>query len=113
MTRLALSALTDQLGFITPGPWHVVVGDNYTVEAAAVPTKYPHHFDGDDLGRFVAMVGNRQEDFGRADANLIAVAPRLLSELTFAAKLLRAQFGSTAQVERMEAVIAMAVDGEA
>ena len=62
----------------TPGPWSVVAGDNYMVESDRIPDKYPHRFPGDDLGRFVAFVGNRQPDFGEADAKLIAAAPDLL-----------------------------------
>lgn len=65
----------------TPGPWEVVAGDNYRIEAAAIPDKYPHHFPDDDMGRMVAMVGNRQPDFGAADAALIAAAPDLLKAL--------------------------------
>lgn len=65
----------------TPGPWEVAAGDNYRIEAAAIPETYPHHFPGDDLGRMVAMVGNRQPDFGAADAALIAAAPDLLAAL--------------------------------
>lgn len=62
----------------TPGPWVVVAGDNYRIESEAIPDEYPHLFPGDDLGRMVAMVGNRQPDFGAADAALIAAAPDLL-----------------------------------
>jgi hypothetical protein len=65
----------------TPGPWVVAAGDNYRIEAAAIPAEYPHHFPGDDLGRMVATVGNRQPDFGVADAALIAAAPDLLEAL--------------------------------
>jgi len=65
----------------TPGPWEVAAGENYRIEAAAIPAKYPHLFPSDDLGRMVAMVGNRQADFGAADAALISAAPDLLAAL--------------------------------
>lgn len=69
------------VGRHTPGPWEVVAGDDYRIEAAAIPAEYPHLFPGDDLGRLVAMVGNRQPDFGAADAALISAAPDLLAAL--------------------------------
>jgi len=63
----------------TPGPWGVVAGDNYMIASKYIPGKYPHRFPGDDMGPFVAFVGNRQADFGEADARLIAAAPELLA----------------------------------
>jgi hypothetical protein len=65
----------------TRGPWEVAAGDNYRIEASAIPAEYPHLFQGDDLGRMVAMVGNRQPDFGAADAALIAAAPEMFEAL--------------------------------
>lgn len=70
-----------RVGRHTPGPWEVVAGDDYRIESAAIPAKYPHLFPGDDLGRMVAMVGNRQPDFGASDAALISAAPDLLAAL--------------------------------
>lgn len=75
------SPVDRRIGRHTPGPWEVVAGDDYRIEAAAIPVAYPHAFPGDDLGRMVAMVGNRQSDFGKADAALIAAAPDLLAAL--------------------------------
>lgn len=77
----AAGPLDRGVGRHTPGPWEVVAGDDYRIEADAIPAKYPHLFPGDDLGRMVAMVGNRQPDFGAADAALIAAAPDLLNAL--------------------------------
>lgn len=65
----------------TPGPWHVVVGDNYSVKSEHTPNKYPHRFPGDDLGPIIALIGNRSADFGQSDARLIAAAPELLAAL--------------------------------
>jgi len=61
----------------TPGPWEFGSGDNYYVRADAYPKKFPHRFKGDDLGDYLAYVGNRTDDFGEANARLIAAAPEL------------------------------------
>lgn len=55
----------------TQEPWHVATGDDYYIEANGIPAKYPHHFKGDDLGKHVAIVGNRTSDFGEANARRI------------------------------------------
>jgi len=47
------------------------------------------------------------------NARLIETAPDLLSELRFAVALLKPMFGSTVQVQRMEAVIAKATGSAA
>jgi hypothetical protein len=65
----------------TPGPWEIVVGDNYMVRSEHTPNKYPHRFPSDDLGPIIALVGNRSSDFGKSDARLIAAAPDLLEAL--------------------------------
>lgn len=82
----------------TPGPWAAV-------------------------GRWVEHVSDKRADIcncdpasmgqdGRSDAEicanarLIAAAPELLAELRFAVSLLKPMLGHTAQVQRMEAVIA-------
>ncbi len=65
----------------TPGPWKVMAGDDYEVVSAATPEEYPHGCKDDDLGRFVAQVGNRGSRHGEDDALLIAAAPDLLVEL--------------------------------
>jgi len=65
----------------TPGPWQLVAADDYEIHSDAVPEAFPHHCKGDDLGRFVALIGNRADDFGRANARLIAAAPELLEAL--------------------------------
>lgn len=65
----------------TPGPWRVVAADDYEVHSNATPTKYPHRDKRDDLGRFVAIIGNRAPDYGMADACLVAAAPELLAAL--------------------------------
>lgn len=62
----------------TPGPWEFGSGDDYYVRADAYPKDFPHHFKGDDLGDYLAYVGNRTDDFGEANARLIALAPELL-----------------------------------
>ena len=93
----------------TPGPWEVCAGDNYRIEAAAIPAEYPHHFPGDDLGRMVAMVGNRQPDFGAADAALIAAAPDLLRALQYAVD----QVPALATVPGIAAAMAKAAGHEA
>jgi hypothetical protein len=61
----------------TPGPWYVSAADDYEVHSEATPDKFPHRCKEDDLGRFVAVIGNRASDFGEADARLIALAPEL------------------------------------
>lgn len=63
----------------TAGPWRVASGDNYEVESDNYPASYSHRFPGDDTGSSLACVGNRTEDFGEANANLIAAAPDLLA----------------------------------
>lgn len=65
----------------TPGPWEFGSGDNYYVRADAYPKNFPHHFKSDDLGDYLAYVGNRADDFGEANARLIAAAPRMLAAL--------------------------------
>lgn len=65
----------------TPGPWEVSIGNDYAVTAEAYPKAYPHHYKSDDLGEYLAYVGNRAEDFGKANARLIAAAPDMLEAL--------------------------------
>jgi hypothetical protein len=65
----------------TPGPWEVSIGDDYGITAEAYPKEYSHSFKSDDLGYLLALVGNRAEDFGKANARLIAAAPDLLAAL--------------------------------
>lgn len=97
----------------TPGPWSVVAGDNYRIEAAAIPAAYPHLFPGDDLGRMVAMVGNRQADFGAADAALIAAAPDMLHALQAVADFIGGKPDAPEPFGMVRAAIAKALDHEA
>ena len=97
----------------TPGPWEVAAGDNYRIEASAIPDKYPHHFPGDDLGRMVAMVGNRQPDFGAADAALIAAAPDMLEALQAAADFIGGKPGAPEPFGMVRAAITKAHGHEA
>lgn len=55
----------------TPGPWKLVAGDDYLIEATHYPDNFPHKFKDDDLGPHVAIIGNRTPDFGEANARLI------------------------------------------
>lgn len=65
----------------TPGPWEVSSGDNYEVRSPLMPKEFPHLFKNDSTGDFVAYIGNHADDFGWANANLIAAAPDLLEAL--------------------------------
>jgi hypothetical protein len=65
----------------TPGPWRIIVGDDYYIAADEYPKEFIGHFKGDDNGQFIACVGNRPKDFGEANARLIAAAPALLEAL--------------------------------
>lgn len=65
----------------TPGPWEFGSGDDYYIRAESYPKAFPHHFKSDDLGDYLALVGNRTKDFGEANARLMAAAPDLLSAL--------------------------------
>ena len=65
----------------TPGPWAVIVGDNYEIRSPLLPREYPHHCKENSTGDFVAYVGNHAPDFGAANAELIAHAPDLLRSL--------------------------------
>jgi hypothetical protein len=65
----------------TPGPWYVSAADDYEIHSEATPDKFPHRCKEDDLGRFVAVIGNRASDFGKANARLIAAAPEMLEAL--------------------------------
>lgn len=72
----------------TPGPWECGAGNDYYVRADAYPKTFPHHFKGDDLGDYLAYVGNRTNDFGAANATLIAAAPDMLADHQENARLL-------------------------
>ncbi len=58
----------------TPTPWEVGSGDDYYIRAEAYPKSFPHRFKNDDLGDYLALVGNRTEDFGQANAAFIVKA---------------------------------------
>ena len=85
---LILDELQALLEKATPGPWNVVAGDDHYIEADSIPAEYPHRFLDDDLGRFVALIGNRPEDFGMANAELIAAMHKHLPTLIAAARQL-------------------------
>ena len=82
---ISVERLRELLDKATPGPWTVVAGDNYMIEADSYPGTYPHRFPGDDTGPFVAYIGNRSADYGETDAQLIAemreALPALLHQL--------------------------------
>jgi len=71
MTPLSteFSALADRA---TQGKCRVVAGDDYMVECTGIPAEYPHRCKGDDLGCYLALLGNRADDFGEANAAFIA-----------------------------------------
>lgn len=58
----------------TPTPWEVGSGNDYYIRAEAYPSSFPHKFKGDDLGDYLALVGNRTDDFGEANAAFIVMA---------------------------------------
>ena len=80
----------------TKGPWEAVLGDNYAICSDAYPDSYPHRCKEDDTGPGIAYVGNRTDDFGEANARLIAAAPCLLEAL----QMLVADFGDYPAAER-------------
>jgi hypothetical protein len=84
----------------TPGPWEVARGDCFIIEAESYPKAYPAHlrFQSDDTGGALAYVGNREDDFGEANARLIAAAPDLVEALT----TLLAYFGGPQDVRLTE-----------
>jgi len=87
----------------TPGPWELVAGDDYYITAESYPAEFPHKFKSDDLGSAVAYVGNRPDDFGEANARLIAAAPDMLAALDLIERELTAdgwtdKFGPLAQI---------------
>lgn len=65
----------------TPGPWEVMSGDNYEVRSPLLPREYPHQCKEDSTGDFVAYIGNHAQDFGWANACLIAAAPDLFAAI--------------------------------
>src|SRR5262245_8023521 len=65
----------------TPGPREFRSGDDYFIHAGSYPEKFPHRFKEDDVGDYLAYIGNRTSDFGEANARLIAAAPDMLQAL--------------------------------
>ena len=91
----------------TPGPWFMS-GVRFRMNGGEWHSinRYDEALKQDEN---VCCVGyDPRTGIGMADARLIAAAPCLLAQLEFAVKLLRPWCGGTAQVERMEEVIAKA-----
>jgi hypothetical protein len=65
----------------TPPPWYVGSGDDYYIWSEAYPAEFQGKFKGDDLGSYLATVGNRPKDFGEANAALIVRAVNSHAEL--------------------------------
>ncbi len=63
----------------TPGPWTMVVGDDYYVESESYPPHPTHSPVVVDGGNWIA-VGNRPDDFGKANAELIVAAVNRLRD---------------------------------
>lgn len=87
----------------TPGPWGFGYASNYEGYYVAPLGKLPTLAAVQAKGINAFNYPNETE----ANARLIAASPELLAHLEFAVKLLR-QFGHSAQVQAMEAVIAKA-----
>jgi hypothetical protein len=65
----------------TPGPWRIVPGDDYMVASSAYPSEKVSPVVRDNIGPFVALIGNQSGDCGEANAQLIAAAPDMLAAL--------------------------------
>lgn len=78
----------------TPGAWIVGSGDDYFVMSRHYPKTFPHKFSSDDTGPYIAWIGNRTEDFGLANAHLIAAAPELYGALLHLVKVIEMAFPS-------------------
>lgn len=69
----------------TPGPWDGLPSDDYVIVADAYPDKYGGIFQSDDTGPYLAVFGNRPNDYGEANRDLVVAAinhlPALLDRL--------------------------------
>jgi len=69
-----LAKLTALHAAATEGEWEFVAGDNYYVQADAIPKEFSHRFKSDAVGPFVCYVGNYQPDMGEGDCKFIVAA---------------------------------------
>lgn len=75
----------------TPTPWRVISGDDYYIAADGYPREFIGRFKGDDMGDYLAFVGNRPKDFGEANAAFIVKAVNNYDALVEALTAVRAE----------------------